>query len=667
LRPFFFASAQNLDLALIAPVTGQNLPVTGRAEAELAVSGSLKKPLASLSINLSDVAPGPKLPIVQAAASASYENGLAKATVSFFTENSGSIEAGGVVGLNLSWPLPKNLLADIGSISGPDGSLRPFFFASAQNLDLALIAPVTGQNLPVTGRAEAELAVSGSLKKPLASLSINLSDVAPGPDLPLVQMAASASYENGLATGSATLAPQSGGKLHLDASLPVDLSWPLPENLVPDNGLSASLQGEALNLNFLAGWTDSVEQLDLTASISALADGNPLAPNSSGRVLMEGQAVVAGWNRPIEDIIGRISWDESVFSLDTLSAKTGQDGRLEASAKLGHKNFKPGLTEGKIRVRNLDIQHQRWLAVLIPEIAVDAKGPWPVVAIEGRLTVGEGALFLDRYLAAHRPSVAVDRDIVVVGRPEEPQVEPPPILQEMEASGRVSVAGPFWIRGAGAQIMLAGDVTAHKKPGNRDFALTGHLETVRGFYEFKGRTFAVERGRVNFLGRTPPNPLLDIVAAHRIGDVTIYLNIGGSMEQTRLTLSSDPPMSETDIASYLLFGKASDRLTQGESGSLAEKGAAFLGAQAVSELKAQFGESVPVDILTIEAGGGMEADSLVMGKQVTPELFVIYKRGMGPGGKNEVELEYQLWRRFTIESRISEENAGVDIFWRYDY
>jgi autotransporter translocation and assembly factor TamB len=667
LRPFFFASAQNLDLALIAPVSGQNLPITGRADLELALSGSLKNPLASLSFSLLDVAPGTDLPLVQGAADASYENGLAKANISFFTENSGNIEAGGLFGINLSWPLPENLLAELSSVTGPDGSLRPFFFASAQNLDLALIAPVSGQNLPITGRADLELALSGSLKNPLASLSLSLLDVAPGQGLPKVQAEANASYEKGTAKLNASLTPESGGQLDLVASLPLTLSWPLPENLIPENGLSASLHGEALNLDFLAGWTDSVEKLDLTASISALAEGNPLAPKSSGSIRVEGQAVVAGWNKPIEDIIGRISWDESEFVLDTLSAKTGPNGRLEASAKLGHENFKPGQMEARLRVQDLDIAHQRWLAVQIPQIAVDARGLWPEINIDGSLTVGEGTLFLDRYLAVHRPSVATDRDIVVVGRQEEQQVEPLPILQDMEANARIRVSGPFWIRGAGAQILLAGDVTARKRPQSQDFTLLGHLETVRGFYEFKGRTFAVERGRVNFVGQTPPNPILDIVAAHRIGDVTIYLNIGGTIEQTSLTLSSNPPMSETDIASYLLFGKRSDQLTQGESGSLAEQGAAFLGSQAIAELKAQFGESVPVDILTIEAGGGMEADSLVMGKQVTPELFVIYKRGMGPGGKNELELEYQLWRSFTLESRIAEENTGVDIFWRYDY
>ncbi|MDI6796266.1 MAG: translocation/assembly module TamB domain-containing protein, partial [Desulfatibacillaceae bacterium] len=667
LRPFFFASAQNLDLALIAPVSGLDLPFTGRADAELALSGSLKNPLASLSFSLLDVASGPDLPIVQAEANASYEKGLAQATISFLTENSGSLEAGGVVGLNLSWPLPENLMVDLVGKPGPDGSLRPFFFASAQELDLALIAPVSGKDMPITGRADFELALSGSLENPLASLWLNLLDVAPGKDLPQVQAEVNASYENGIAKLNAVLAPEGGGQLDLIASLPIMLSWPMPQNLIPENGLYASIDGEALNLDFLAGWTDSVEKLEMTASISALAEGNPLAPKSSGSISIEGQAVAAGWSKPIENITGQISWNESEFALNTLSAETGPNGTLEASAIIERKNFKPGAMEAKLRIQDLDIEHQRWLAVQIPQIAVDARGQWPEIDIDGSVTVGEGTLFLDRYLAVHRPSVATDRDIVVVGRQQERQVEPLPILQDMDANARIRVSGPFWIRGAGAQIMLAGDVTAHKRPQSQDFRLTGHLETVRGFYEFKGRTFAVERGRVTFLGQTPPNPLLDIVAAHRIADVTIYLNIGGTIEQTTLTLSSNPPMSETDIASYLLFGKKSDQLTQGESGSLAEKGAAFLGAQAIAELKEQFGQSVPVDILTIEAGGGMEADSLVMGKQLTPELFVIYKRGMGPGGKNELEIEYQLWRNFTLESRIAEENTGVDIFWRYDY
>jgi translocation and assembly module TamB len=113
-----------------------------------------------------------------------------------------------------------------------------------------------------------------------------------------------------------------------------------------------------------------------------------------------------------------------------------------------------------------------------------------------------------------------------------------------------------------------------------DLRLYGNLAAVRGTYALTigpiVRQFDVTGGSVRFLGTADLNPELDITAAHQIrsgagaggqSNLTIVVRVTGTAEYPRVTLTSDtqPPLPESELLNYLVFGQPSFRLSQQQS------------------------------------------------------------------------------------------------------
>ena len=59
-------------------------------------------------------------------------------------------------------------------------------------------------------------------------------------------------------------------------------------------------------------------------------------------------------------------------------------------------------------------------------------------------------------------------------------------------------------------------------------AITGAAELVRGGYEFAGRRFELQRGVIRFRGESPPDPILDIVAAGDTQGLSAIIRVSGT-------------------------------------------------------------------------------------------------------------------------------------------
>ena len=124
-----------------------------------------------------------------------------------------------------------------------------------------------------------------------------------------------------------------------------------------------------------------------------------------------------------------------------------------------------------------------------------------------------------------------------------------------------------WVRGRGANVELRGDLDIKKEFG-QDMRIVGDITTIRGTYENFGKLFRIVQGNVSFSGTTEINPFLDIRALYRVSGVEIYVNISGTAKKPVVELTSDPPMSETDMVSYIVFGAPSDKIGTSDRASI---------------------------------------------------------------------------------------------------
>jgi len=173
-----------------------------------------------------------------------------------------------------------------------------------------------------------------------------------------------------------------------------------------------------------------------------------------------------------------------------------------------------------------------------------------------------------------------------------------------------------------------------------EYLLWGTVRALRGTYALTlapgvTREFAVREGTIRFFGSPRTDAELDIVVEHvvkttRGDDVTIIAGLSGTMEQPVMTLRSDaqPPLSESEIISYLLFGAPTVQAFLGEGSSerrslfeqSVDRFVGVLSGQIERAVVDQLG--LPLDYFRIKPGevqSGLQGTELLIGKQI--ELF----------------------------------------------
>ena len=536
--------------------------------------------------------------------------------------------------------------------------------AKADAIDLKEVSRGLGLEKEILGKAQGILNLSGSLEDPVISASARASNIHLGKDLPGVSASAKFKYSEGKASLEGSLKPDTGGDLAVNAKMPMNLRIPLPGQWLPESGLDAKISGKSLSLAFAPQWIKGIKETDAVLDIDGRIAGNLKAPSIDGTATLKASKIIVDkWDYPITDLAAHVKWDPKKLEITSLSAKTQEKGSLSASGTIALADLQPGEMDIGIKADNLNISRGKIFHASTSG-DVNLKGAWPKLFLSGMVEIGEGEFLLDPFLAEKRRQVAVEKDVKIVGETEQEKQD----VKGVEITDLIiKIVGPFWIRGEGPQIEVKGRLEAKRPPGASATSYKGYISAERGMYTFYGKAFQIEKGRADFLGLTPPDPNLDVLCSRKVPGAIIYLAVGGSPSAMTLTLSSDLGLDQADIASLLMFGKQTSELSNGEAKTLEERGAAILGAKVIDELKEFIGAEVPLDILSVESNGGGSDQDLVLGKYLSPKLFITYRRQMSSDGANKVQLEYQLTPQISVESQVGESESGVDLFWSYEY
>ena len=144
------------------------------------------------------------------------------------------------------------------------------------------------------------------------------------------------------------------------------------------------------------------------------------------------------------------------------------------------------------------------------------------------------------------------------------------LLRNSSLDIQIRIPNNLWIRHRNGNAELSGNLRITKASGGKP-ALTGLIETIRGWVGFQGKRFILTRGEVEFNGSETINPALDIVAEYRVSNYLVNIVVKGTAEKPTLTLTSDPQLDQADILSVLLFNKPISSLEKSEQISSAAK------------------------------------------------------------------------------------------------
>ncbi|RPI74458.1 MAG: translocation/assembly module TamB [Desulfobacteraceae bacterium] len=338
--------------------------------------------------------------------------------------------------------------------------------------------------------------------------------------------------------------------------------------------------------------------------------------------------------------------------------------------RINLEGIKPTAFDIHLTGENVYIPYKKVVAARIrPDLQLTGTPLKPFLA--GILTVTEGRVNLDQISTQSPAEIQIDTgghekkaSIDIVEKPSAVK----DLLRPLAADIIVAAPKNVRLKGQGVNAEIAGQITLKKNP-DKPFILIGSLNAIGGTFDFQSKLFKITQGNIDFIGLEEPNPNLDIQAETRIAKVKIIIKITGTANRMILALDSEPAMDRTDIISYLVFGKSTDKLNRQQNWNAEQAALNLTGRLAVNELKKILGDTFKLDVLTLESGSGdITHGSLAVGKYVTPEVFVLYRHRFKVDESNLVEVTYEINRNLSIETQLGDEKtSGIDFVWDFDF
>jgi translocation and assembly module TamB len=211
----------------------------------------------------------------------------------------------------------------------------------------------------------------------------------------------------------------------------------------------------------------------------------------------------------------------------------------------------------------------------------------------------------------------------------------------------------------GLKARLDGDVTVSTVPD--DVARgNGTIRVAEGQYKAFGQDVTITRGLLVYQNTPLSDPQLDIVAERKIKDtdITVAVNVRGSIDNPFIAITSTPSMSSNEALSYLLTGRSIDTLQSGEATNV-NQAAESLAVSGGGLLLGGIGTKLGLDEVSVEKTGEDDT-SVVLGKALSPKLFVSYGISIAEA-INTIKLRYTLNDRWSIKAESGlEQSADIE-------
>ena len=380
--------------------------------------------------------------------------------------------------------------------------------------------------------------------------------------------------------------------------------------------------------------------------------GHLAQPRLTGRAQMHGASVqVARLGISLERIDLTADTDAAGLLNFTVSARSGNgDIRLQGSSRLDSARGWPS---------TIEISGENFKAVRIPEATVDLSPQLNLeladrkIHIKGEIHVPYAKLQPRDVTTAARAS----DDVVIIGEEQNPAGR-----WQITTDVRLILGERVTFFGYGFDGRLGGNLVIEESPGKPTRG-TGEITILEGRYRAYGQHLDVEQGRLLFTGGPLTNPGLDVRAVRKTGDVTAGINVGGRLQSPRLELFSNPALGETDTLSYLLTGGPLDSASSGQ-GAMMANAALALGLSGGDRIARSIGDRFGFDEMRIESSSSGDQASLVVGRYLTPQLYVGYGVGLIES-INTLNLRYKITDRwqFEAESGVAQ---GADLFYSFE-
>jgi translocation and assembly module TamB len=484
-----------------------------------------------------------------------------------------------------------------------------------ENFQVADVAALIQSDLELRGLITTTARIEGTTRTPRFRAALGIASATYG-GAPVPDLRATANY----AAPSLTLhveAADGGRRLAVaDGTIAMNLGAGAGP-LLPDAPITIDARSEGLPLDLVSRFTDAVEDVRGRAFGAVSIRGTTRNPEAVGALaLLDGTVRLVPTGMRLTNVAASIRLLGDTVIIDSIAGRSG--GRVFARGGLGIRTLSQPSFDLHLVAENARLLDDH-RGTIRADVGVAVQGPFNRTNVTGRIGVRSGVIIVPEsdhkeVLSARDPTLYEVIDTARVDETEEALVEQSALMSNLRMDVTVDVARDTWVRTNEANVEIytppERSLSIRVDQRRQALVLDGEVATDRGEYEFLSKRFQIRRGSAVFVGTSDPDPTLQITGEYEVRlaaseAIHIQVQIGGTLSRPKLSLSSDaqPPMSQSDLLSYLAFGRTSSSLLQFEGSSLSGGGSSNNLAGAGAQLATQQLAAVALGVFVNEFEG----------------------------------------------------------------
>lgn len=499
----------------------------------------------------------------------------------------------------------------------------------------------------VAGQVALDLSVAGTAARPTFQGAVSLGEIRIGTfHAPFLQ--AKVDYADRRLAADLALWRTGDQVLEAEARLPIDLGLRGVKRRRLNGPISVRARADSLDLALLAALTPAVTRVAGRLALDVRVAGTWDDPQLAGAVeVRRGALSLPGLGVRFGSIHGRAELGGDSVLVPELRLTSG-GGTLSVDGSVRLEDLSRPVFDLDLKAEAFRALALRNFLELTASGALKLQGPLIGATLTGSLEANSGVLYF---------ADLVNKQVIDLEDPLNAALVDTTLLREQRLGDefqnvfldslaiedlRLRMGSDVWLRSGDANVQLAGDVVLNKT--GTTYRPAGTLSAERGNYTLKigpvYREFTVDQGQVTYFG-DDLNAALDIEARHVVRpvqggeDIPVIAHIGGTLYEPRLTLESPirPPISESDLASYLVTGYPANEATLVGQGRLVETAVAYFTSAFSSELERTLIQDlgIPLDLVEIRPGFSRGPVSgltqLAAGWQLGSKTFLTFNAG----------------------------------------
>ncbi len=312
----------------------------------------------------------------------------------------------------------------------------------------------------------------------------------------------------------------------------------------------------------------------------------------------------------------------------------------------------PSQMEGKLRLQSerFNYDSKEGNVTLKADIKADFESSGQQ-NIEGEITLLEGRITYEP-----KTDYSISDDVIIIQ-----DIKPRSKFKRF-VNIHLNALKPIRYKTKDVDIRFTPDIILWQEP-NTPLSIYGMVTIEDGQVIGGGKLFEFDKSEIYFNGSDPVNPYLNLNIHHKTLEyIDIEIYITNTLASPVVILASNPPLSQNDIMSYLLFGEpASSAFSSSGEGS---KTIAVSSLLLATGLKQIFNDSAGVNIDTLNILTNEEGTlGYEIGTRFSKDIRVLYKNDT----VSSVILQYSLSRSIRLDIDVHETGQGVSILYVKDF